>query len=238
MIKAVFWDLGGTLCRTDAGGKLRGGLRLARALKPFCGSFFTSVYKFYSIMRTYYQLRETPGEREPELKGLIPRVFPDRPVDPLLAAKAIYEEALKYTTPLPGAAEAVAAVAATGLPMALVTDGFYGRAYVERALEQLGIKDRFRAVVISCEVGTGKPKPALFLAACQEMGVNPEETLFIGDTEDRDIAGATAVGMKTLLVGKAPRKTRPDFYLPNLCQLAEKLPAILGEKEKARVTRA
>lgn len=228
MIKAVFWDLGGTLCRTDAGGKLLGGLRLARILKPFCGSLFTCLYKFYLVMRAYYKLRETPGEREPELKDLIPRVFPDQPHDPLLVAKAVYEEALKYTTPLPGAAEAVAAVAAAGLPMALVTDGFYGRAYVERALEKLGIKDYFQAVIISSEVGAGKPQPELFLAACRAMGVKPEEALFIGDAEDRDIAGAAGVGMKTLLVGKAPRKTKPDFFLPGLRQFAEKLPAFLA----------
>lgn len=227
MIKAVFWDLGGTLCRTDAGGRLLGGLRLARALKPFCGSLITGLHRVYLVMRAYKEARETPGEREPELKDLIPRVFPDEPFDPLLVAKTVYEEALKYTTPLPGAAEAVTAVAATGLPMALVTDGFYGRDYVERALEKLGIKNRFRAVVISCEVGTGKPRPALFLAACREVGVKPEETLFIGDKEDRDIAGAAGVGMKTLLVGKAPRKTRPDFFLPDLCGLAEKLPVLL-----------
>jgi len=227
MIKAVFWDLGGTLCRTDAGGKLLGGLRLARALKPFCGSLFTGLYKMYLVMRAYQEVREAPGAREPELKDLVPRVFPGQAIDPLLVAKTVCEEALKYTTPLPGAAEAVAAVAAAGLPMALVTDGFYGRDYVERALEKLGIKEQFRAVVISCEVGTGKPQPALFLAACREMGVNPGEALFIGDKEDRDIAGAARVGMKTLLVGKAPRKTRPDFFLPDLRQLAEKLPTFL-----------
>lgn len=227
MIKAVFWDLGGTLCRTDAGGKLLGGLRLARALKPYCGSLFASLYKFSLVMRAYYKLRATPGEREPELKDLITRVFPDQPYDPLVVAKTVYEEALKYTDPLPGAAEAVAAVAAAGLPMALVTDGFYGRAYVERALEKLGIKDRFRAVIISSEVGAGKPQPALFLAACREMGVKPEETIFIGDTEDRDIAGAAGVGMKTVLVGKAPRKTRPDFFFPSLRHLAQELPALL-----------
>ncbi|NLY88700.1 MAG: HAD family hydrolase [Firmicutes bacterium] len=228
MLKAVFWDLGGTLCRTDAGGKLLGGLRLARALKPFCGSLFTGLHKIYLVMRAYKEVRETPGEREPELKDLIPRVFPDQPFDPLLVAKTVYEEALKYTNPLPGAVEAVAAVAATGLPMALVTDGFYGRDYVERALEKLGIKDRFRTVVISCEVGAGKPQPALFLAACREMGVKPEETLFIGDTEDRDIAGAAGVGMRTLLLWKAPRRTRPDFFFPDLHQLAKELPALLA----------
>jgi HAD superfamily hydrolase (TIGR01509 family) len=228
MIKAVFWDLGGTLCRTDAGGKLLGGLRLARALKPFCGSLFTSLHKFYLVMRAYYKLRATPGEREPELKDLITRVFPGQPHDPLLVAKTVYEEALKYTDPLPGAVEAVKAVAAAGLPMALVTDGFYGRTYVERALEKLEIKDRFQAVIISSEVGAGKPQPALFLAACREMGVKPEETLFIGDDENRDIAGAAGVGMKTILIGKAPRKTRPDFSFPNLRQLAQELPSLLA----------
>src|SRR5690554_1598545 len=228
MLKAVFWDLGGTLCRTDGGGKLLGAVRIARALQPLCGSFLDSLHKVLLVMQEYKKIRADPaGDGEPELKDLIPRVFPVTQFDPLLVTRIVYEEVLKHTSLLPGAESALASVTAAGLPMVLVTDGFYGREYVQHALDELGMKDKFKAVVISCEVGAGKPEPALFHAACRAIGVKPEEVLFVGDKEDRDIAGAAGVGMKTVLVGKAPRKNQPDFFLPDLRRFPEKLPVLL-----------
>lgn len=228
MIKAVFWDLGGTLCRTDAGGKILGAIRIARVLRPFCRSFPDSLRKVFLVMQEYKKFREDPAaDCEPELMDLVPRVFPVPHFDPLRVVRTVYEEVLKHTTFLPGAEDALAAVTAAGLPMVLVSDGFYGREYVQRALDKLGIKDKFKAVVVSCEVGAGKPKPALFLAACRAIGVKPEEVLFVGDKLDLDIAGAAGVGMKTVLVGKTPRKNRPDCYLPDLRRFPEKLSALL-----------
>ncbi len=56
------------------------------------------------------------------------------------------------------------------------------------------------AVVVSGDtVGVAKPDPAPMLHAVQQLGVAPEECLYVGDAE-RDIQAGRAVGMKTVLV--------------------------------------
>src|SRR5690554_4641603 len=123
MLKAVFWDLGGTLCRTDAGGKILGAVRIARALRPLCGSFLDSLHKVLLVMQEYKKIREdSAADGEPELKDLVLRVFPVPQFDPLIVVRTVYEEVLKHTTFLPGAENALASVNAAGLPMVLVTE--------------------------------------------------------------------------------------------------------------------
>lgn len=221
MLKAVFWDLGGTICRTDGGGKLLGAIRMAKTIKPYCGSYGRTLAKVWLMMTTYQKQRELI-KKELRLEELLNMVF-EEGVDKKRMAKEINTEALRYTTPMPGVFQAVSAIAGYGLPMALVTDGFYGREFVEGALKKLGVRNNFQAIILSCEVGSGKPNPEVFLAACEEMKVKPNEALFIGDKENRDIIGAAGLGMKTVLVGKRPKRTKPDLHLPNLSQLPARM---------------
>lgn len=56
------------------------------------------------------------------------------------------------------------------------------------------------AVVVSGDtVGVAKPDPAPMLHAAQQLGIAPEQCLYVGDAE-RDMQAGRAVGMKTVLV--------------------------------------
>lgn len=46
----------------------------------------------------------------------------------------------------------------------------------------------------------GKPHPAIFQAALQELGASPAETLMVGDRLDTDILGANLLGIDTAAV--------------------------------------
>ncbi len=46
----------------------------------------------------------------------------------------------------------------------------------------------------------GKPEPTIFLTAASMLGVNPLQTIVIGDRLDTDIAGAANAGMASFLV--------------------------------------
>lgn len=50
---------------------------------------------------------------------------------------------------------------------------------------------------ISGELGMAKPDPQIFQHVCQELRVNPEHCLFVGDHWRMDIQGAARVGMNT-----------------------------------------
>lgn len=69
-----------------------------------------------------------------------------------------------------------------------------------RKVEALGL-DRLVSTVVYAHAegsGAGKPDAAPFLAACDALGVTPTGTVFVGDDPVTDIAGAHAVGMKTI----------------------------------------
>jgi HAD superfamily hydrolase (TIGR01509 family) len=57
------------------------------------------------------------------------------------------------------------------------------------------------AWVLSYEVGTCKPDPAIFRHACRELGVEPERTLMVGDTPAD--AGAVDIGCRVLILPAA-----------------------------------
>jgi HAD superfamily hydrolase (TIGR01493 family) len=56
-----------------------------------------------------------------------------------------------------------------------------------------GVLSLVDAFVLSYEHGAMKPEPRLFSAACDALGVVPDEALMVGDSVDSD-GGATAIG--------------------------------------------
>src|SRR5579859_4543353 len=79
---------------------------------------------------------------------------------------------------------------------ALVTNGAPD---VQREkLEGSGLASRFATVVISGELGIGKPEPGIFAAAVERIGVPASEAAMVGDSAERDVAGARAAGLRTV----------------------------------------
>ncbi len=73
-------------------------------------------------------------------------------------------------------------------------------------LEQAGIRDDFSVVVTGDMVEHSKPLPDIYLRACSELGVKPEEAYAIEDSPN-GIKSAYAAGMKPLMV--------PDMIAPD-----------------------
>jgi putative hydrolase of the HAD superfamily len=65
-------------------------------------------------------------------------------------------------------------------------------------LERQGLVERVDAVVLSSAVGKRKPHPAIFERALDEVGVEPNEAVFVGDRLDTDVLGASRAGMTTV----------------------------------------
>ena len=57
----------------------------------------------------------------------------------------------------------------------------------------------FDAEVFSCSVGLRKPDPRIYLLACEQLGVEPREAVFVGDGENDELEGAERVGMTAIL---------------------------------------
>jgi HAD superfamily hydrolase (TIGR01509 family) len=77
-----------------------------------------------------------------------------------------------------------------------------------------GLLDCIDTFVLSFERGAVKPEPALFLTACSDLRVPPEETLMVGDNPTTD-GGAARAGL-TALILPTDAATRAGYLDPVL----------------------
>ncbi|MCW5555864.1 MAG: HAD-IA family hydrolase [Verrucomicrobiae bacterium] len=67
-------------------------------------------------------------------------------------------------------------------------------------LRALDLTEYFEAILISCEVGAGKPAPAIFQEAVRRMGVPAGAILHVGDSMEADVQGARAAGLSAVQI--------------------------------------
>jgi HAD superfamily hydrolase (TIGR01662 family) len=107
-----------------------------------------------------------------------------------------------------------------GYRMAIISNAD-GR--IEGLIEGVGIKDFFEFVMDSKVEGVEKPDPEIFLRACNRMGVDPSESLYVGDLYGVDVVGARGVGMEAVLMDPQDLLEYPVDRLPNVEALPEYL---------------
>lgn len=73
-------------------------------------------------------------------------------------------------------------------------------------LEQAGIRNCFSVVITGDMVEHSKPRPDIYLKACRELGVEPEEAYAIEDSPN-GIRSAHAAGMRVIMI--------PDMIPPD-----------------------
>jgi HAD superfamily hydrolase (TIGR01509 family) len=94
-----------------------------------------------------------------------------------------------------------------GYRMGAVTNRGWAGPRFWQELDDLGIRPFFETVVVSCLVGYLKPHPRIFQLALEEMGLEPQDVAFVGDSLRADVAGAKALGMTA--IWRRPPKGEP-----------------------------
>jgi putative hydrolase of the HAD superfamily len=102
-----------------------------------------------------------------------------------------------------------------------VISNFYGN--VNILLEEAGIAPLLSTIVDSTRVGVSKPDPAIFRIALDKIGCAAQEAMYVGDSFEKDVAGARGAGMRAgWLVGKSERVcSQPALVDVRLRDLAE-----------------
>jgi epoxide hydrolase-like predicted phosphatase len=90
--------------------------------------------------------------------------------------------------------EAVRRIRARGLLAAALTNNWAGEGDATRALEP-----HFDVFVESSAVGLRKPDPRIYAYACERIGVEPREAVFLDDI-GRNLKPARELGMLTIKV--------------------------------------
>jgi putative hydrolase of the HAD superfamily len=140
--------------------------------------------------------------------------------------EAILTPALTHRPPmLPGAADVLAALKRRGLGVGLISNvGITPGVVLAHILDEMGLGAHFDLTVFSDEVELSKPAPAIFAHALGEMGLAPEEAVFVGDQPVLDVLGARRAGMWMVQIGDLP----PEGEEPHarIDALDELLPAL------------
>lgn len=111
----------------------------------------------------------------------------------------------------PDAVTALATARARGLRTAVVSDCSHE---LPAFLPQLPVARLLDTCVYSVDLGRCKPDPAIYLAACERLGVDPAECVYVGDGDGEELTGAAAVGMTAVRLA-APDLTGHLVYRPD-----------------------
>ena len=199
MIKAVFFDLDGTLADTAPDLAVALNNLLREEHRPTIS--FTAIRPVVSqggnaLLRLGFNLEES----DPEFPILRERFL------------RIYENQLHKSTVLfPGMDHVLDQIESSGCIWGVITNK--PEWLTRPLLRKLGLEDRAACIICGDTLEQRKPHPAPMLHACQITGIEPDSALYIGDAE-RDIAAGNAAGMHTLIAmyGYIGSHERPDTW--------------------------
>jgi putative hydrolase of the HAD superfamily len=69
-------------------------------------------------------------------------------------------------------------------------------------LDELGIAPLLDSITVSCEVGAEKPDSEIFRAALRAAGVEAAQALHVGDSIEEDVRGAEQVGLRAAWIDR------------------------------------
>ena len=107
--------------------------------------------------------------------------------------------------PYPDTLPVVQELAARRVPVGVLSNIGWD---IRPSLARAGVLELLHTVVLSYEAGYEKPDPALFRLACEAMGHQPSDVLYVGDDPARD-GPAVRIGMSVYLLPDARDVRRP-----------------------------
>ena len=84
--------------------------------------------------------------------------------------------------------------------LALVTNG--ASCLQREKFEASGLVDRFDAVVVSGELRSAKPDPAVYARALDAVGARPGDAVMVGDSLRNDVDGPIAAGLRGIWLNR------------------------------------
>jgi putative hydrolase of the HAD superfamily len=183
--------------------------------------------KFWTKAEAAWRLKLAEARHEVVKGGFAALVAAGQPALPMDLAIRLADRFTAYREEemfiFPGAHDAIDALKALGVKLALVTNG---AADTQRAkVERFALTHRFDHIQIEGEHGFGKPEERAYLHAMAALGVTASETWMIGDNLEWEIEGPQRLGIYAIWMdahgdGLPPGSTvKPDRIIRSLTEL-------------------
>jgi 2-haloalkanoic acid dehalogenase type II len=151
-----------------------------------------------------------------DLRDRCARVMAEVLGDPPVDVRAAMLAAIRFEA-YPDAAPALRDLRARGLRAVVASNWDCS---LDEVLRRAGLRDLVDGVVASAKVGAAKPDPRLFEAALELAGCTPADAVHVGDSPDKDVAGAEAAGVRAVLIDR-------DAASGGAITTLEQLPSVL-----------
>jgi len=215
-IRGILFDLGDTLLefgKIDAVklfsiGARRGYQYLAELGLPLPNFAVYHRRQYWAVRWCYFKSRLTG--RDFNIMDQIDRIghtFGHR-----LAREDLVELAWRWYEPLseiaraePGLTEMLGGLARRGLKLGVVSNTFLPMEVMDRHLAKAHLLEYLPTRVYSSQGGYRKPARSIFAKALGAAGLEPGQTMFVGDSPWADIKGANRMGMISVLKDPAGR---------------------------------
>ncbi len=228
MIKAIFFDLDGTLCDSDAAWNIAQSemFQLLREQYPDVSQeVLTETWKTVH-QRLFQQLDAGKCSMADVRDARFQCLFQELglPIDKVMEGLSGFFYS-RYLTSLRLYDDVTVLEELGAYHVGIITNGAHDE-HTDSQLSKvlhLGLSERIQSLTISGEIGVRKPKVEIFQVACERAGVSPKEALFVGDTIENDIVGANRVGMTSVFINReldvlTPKTAdeQPDYSISNL----------------------
>jgi putative hydrolase of the HAD superfamily len=192
--RACVFDLFGTLVPTTLAGEYHGSLREGAAVLGIDEADFAREWHATYAERNRGTLETLEANVREVCRRLGIAADEAAIVRSLEPFRRMTAEALE---PKPESEELLARLRALGYPLGLISNC---NPEVPGLFRRGPLAPFFDAMLFSSEMHVMKPEPAIYLEMTRRLGVPAEACLYTGDGHERELAGASAVGMTTVRV--------------------------------------
>lgn len=106
-----------------------------------------------------------------------------------------------------GAFECLENLHGRGINTGIVSNNYSS---IRDVLDEKGLTSHFSTIIISDEVGLYKPDPQILLHACKQLGVQPDEAMYVGD-HPYDVVCANEAGLNSTWIPASCHMKLPEF---------------------------
>ncbi|MHA2036567.1 MAG: HAD family hydrolase [Promethearchaeota archaeon] len=107
------------------------------------------------------------------------------------------ETTRKALTPKNGAVNILKSLRELGYKIGLITNC---SAEVPLMWKNTEFPPLFDVTIFSASAGMKKPDAQIYMLACEQLGVNPNECLYLGDGDGNELSGASQLGMNAVMI--------------------------------------